>query len=44
MLVLTKRGLAGWVLPLFGGLVFTALIGLWSTSALWFFGSQGVHF
>ncbi|WP_436519952.1 DUF6529 family protein [Actinoplanes sp. HUAS TT8] len=26
-----------WVLPLAGGLVFTALAGLWLTSALWFF-------
>lgn len=26
-----------WVLPLAGGLVFTALAGLWLTSALWYF-------
>ncbi|BCJ46659.1 hypothetical protein GCM10010168_38180 [Actinoplanes ianthinogenes] len=26
-----------WVLPLAGGLVFTALAGIWLTSALWFF-------
>lgn len=44
MLVLTKRGLAGWVLPLFGGAVFTALIGLWLSSALWFFTTNGVKF
>jgi hypothetical protein len=44
MLVLTKRGLAGWVLPLFGGLVFTALVGVWATSALWFFTTSGVKF
>jgi hypothetical protein len=44
MLVLTKRGLAGWVLPLFGGLVLTALVGLWLTSALWFFTTVGITF
>jgi hypothetical protein len=44
MLVLTKRGLSGWVLPVAGGVVFTTLIGLWASSALWFFSSQGVHF
>ena len=26
-----------WVLPTFGGLVFALLIGLWYTSAYWFF-------
>jgi hypothetical protein len=44
MLILPKRGLPGWVLPLFGGLVFTALIGLWLTSSLWFFATSGVKF
>lgn len=44
MLVLTKRGLAGWVLPLVGGLVFTVLIAIWSTSALWFFSVRGLIF
>jgi hypothetical protein len=42
MLVLTKRGLAGWVLPVAGGLVFATLVGLWLTSALWFFTNFGV--
>jgi hypothetical protein len=42
MLVLTKRGVPGWVLPLFGGLVFTGLVGLWLTSSLWFFTTFGV--
>ena len=44
MLVLTKRGLAGWVLPFFGGLVFAALVGVWATSAFWFFTTSGVKF
>ncbi|HEX3337159.1 MAG TPA: DUF6529 family protein [Jatrophihabitans sp.] len=38
MLGLRVRGLPGWTLPLLGGLVFTTLIILWLTSALWFFG------
>ncbi len=37
MLLLTKRGLAGWVLPVAGGLVFTALAGVVLTSAGWYF-------
>jgi hypothetical protein len=44
MLLLTRRGLAGWVLPLAGGLVFAALTGLWLTSSLWFFTTVGVKF
>jgi hypothetical protein len=38
MLGLRVRGLPGWTLPVLGGLVFTALVVLWLTSALWFFG------
>ena len=41
MLALRLRGLPGWTLPVLGGLVFTALIVLWLTSALWFFTSSG---
>ncbi|WP_073266091.1 DUF6529 family protein [Cryptosporangium aurantiacum] len=44
MLVLTKKGLAGWALPLFGGLVFATLVGVWATSALWFFSTSGFQF
>jgi hypothetical protein len=44
MLLLTRRGLAGWALPLAGGLVFATLTGLWLTSALWFFTTFGVKF
>jgi len=42
MLSLPKRGLPGWALPLLGGLVFAALVGLWLTSAFWFFTTVGV--
>ncbi|TQS40537.1 DUF6529 family protein [Cryptosporangium phraense] len=44
MLVLTKNGLAGWVLPVFGGVVFAALVGVWATSAAWFFSTSGLQF
>jgi hypothetical protein len=41
MLLLTRRGLPSWSIPLIGGLVFSALFGLWLTSALWFFSTLG---
>jgi hypothetical protein len=43
MLTLPKRGIAGWVLPLIGGLVFAALVGLWLSSSFWFFTTTGVQ-
>jgi Family of unknown function (DUF6529) len=42
MLGLRVRGLPGWTLPVLGGLVFTALVVLWLTSALWFFTRSGL--
>lgn len=39
MLLLMKRGIPDWVLPIVGGTVFTTLVGLWATSSLWFFGT-----
>jgi hypothetical protein len=44
MLGLRRDGLPGWVLPALGGLVFTALVGLWFSSSLWFFTTFGVRF
>ena len=44
MLMLSRRGTPGWVLPVLGGLVFTGLVGLWLTSSLWFFTTYGVKF
>lgn len=44
MIVLSRPGPSRWVLPLAGGLVFTALAGLWLTSSLWFFTTMGVRF
>jgi len=40
MLVLTRPGLAGWVLPLVGGTVFTVLVGTVLSSAAWYFSSH----
>ncbi|WP_449349762.1 DUF6529 family protein [Streptomyces shaanxiensis] len=42
MLLLRWERLPGWLLPIVGGLVFTALTILWLTSALWFFRTFGV--
>ncbi|HEU0086508.1 MAG TPA: DUF6529 family protein [Pseudonocardiaceae bacterium] len=44
MLLLTRRGVPGWAIPMIGGLVFTSLVGLWLTSSLWFFTTVGVTF
>jgi hypothetical protein len=41
MLALTRRGMPGWVLPLFGGLAFALLVLIWFTSAFWFFSIFG---
>jgi hypothetical protein len=42
MLLLRWERLPGWLLPIVGGLVFTALTIIWFTSALWFFRTFGV--
>jgi hypothetical protein len=44
MLVLSRKGMPGWALPLFGGLVFTGLVVLWLSSSLWFFTTSGIKF
>jgi hypothetical protein len=43
MLLLTRSGLAGWALPVVGGLAFAGVVGLWITSALWYFATFGVQ-
>lgn len=35
------RGLPAWALPVVGGAVFAAIVGLWLTSSLWFFRTVG---
>jgi hypothetical protein len=42
MLVLTRKGMPGWALPVLGGIVFTILAALFVTSSLWFFANFGV--
>jgi hypothetical protein len=38
-----SQRLPGWALPVVGGTVFTLLVGLWVTSALWFFTTVGLQ-
>jgi Family of unknown function (DUF6529) len=42
MLILPKRDMPSWLLPVLGALVFTALTGVWLTSAYWFFSTYGI--
>jgi hypothetical protein len=44
MLLLTRTGLRGWVIPVAGGLVFFGLVYVWLTSAFWFFQTNGITF
>jgi Family of unknown function (DUF6529) len=37
MLTLKTKRVPGWALPWLGGLTFAALVGIWLTSALWYF-------
>ena len=36
-----SRGLPGWALPVAGGFMFSTLMAVWLTSALWFIDKQG---
>ncbi|MFD0362460.1 DUF6529 family protein [Nocardia sp. GCM10030253] len=44
MLLLTRKGLPSWVIPVAGGLTLSGLTGIWLTSALWFFQNNGITF
>ncbi|MDO3650018.1 DUF6529 family protein [Nocardia mangyaensis] len=44
MLLLTRKELPGWAVPVAGGLTFAGLTGLWLTSSLWFFQNNGLTF
>ncbi len=44
MLVLSRKDMPGWALPVIGGLTFSALTALWLTSAVWFFTTTGLTF
>jgi uncharacterized protein DUF6529 len=41
VLVVRSRRMPVWALPVIGGTVFTVLVLVWATSALWFFTTQG---
>ena len=41
VLAVRSRRMPGWALPVVGGVVFSLLVGLWLTSALWFFDNSG---
>ncbi|MDX6324085.1 MAG: hypothetical protein QOK15_439, partial [Nocardioidaceae bacterium] len=43
VLLVHTRKLPGWALPVAGGLLFTAVVAAWLTSALWFFRITGLH-
>jgi hypothetical protein len=40
MLVLRARRTPGWLLPIVGGLAFTALVVIWTTSSFWWFTNE----
>jgi Family of unknown function (DUF6529) len=42
MILLTRKGLKSWIIPIAGGLVFFAVVYIWLTSALWFFDTNGI--
>lgn len=44
MLVLQRPRSPRWSLPLFGGLLFTAITAVWLSSAVWFFTTSGLTF
>jgi hypothetical protein len=44
MLLLTRKSVRPWVIPIAGGLLFFVLVYVWLTSALWFFQTTGVTF
>ncbi|MFF3313708.1 DUF6529 family protein [Streptomyces sp. NPDC002952] len=42
MLALRSHGLPKWTLPVFGGLLFATLIGLWLSASVWYFSQPNV--
>jgi hypothetical protein len=42
VLVVRSSGFGGWALPFAGGALFCIILGLWLTSALWFFRIVGI--
>ncbi len=44
LLIVRRPGLAGWLTPLAGGVLFVVLLGLWLTSVPWFVSVYGLSF
>lgn len=44
VVIVRSRGVPGWALPLAGGTLFSILLGLWLSSALWFLSNRGISF
>ena len=44
MVLLTRKNVRPWVIPIAGGLLFFVLVYVWLTSALWFFQTTGLTF
>ena len=44
VLTVNSRRMPKWALPVMGGALFTALVVIWASSALWFFRTQGMSF
>jgi len=44
MVLVSRDGAPKWALPVFGGLVFTVLTAVWTTSSVWFFSTSGLVF
>jgi hypothetical protein len=42
VIIVRSKGFPGWALPVAGGVLFTILLGLWLTSAAWFFSVNGI--
>ncbi|SFA99368.1 hypothetical protein SAMN04515620_11170 [Collimonas sp. OK607] len=42
VLIVRSNGFRGWALPVAGSLLFSILLGLWLTSAFWYFSAFGV--
>jgi hypothetical protein len=42
VILVRSKGVPGFALPLAGGVLFSIILGLWLTSALWFFRTAGV--
>jgi hypothetical protein len=40
--IVRAKGFPGWALPIAGGVLFSILLGLWLTSAFWFFSAFGI--